>query len=105
MYLYYDPSISKKGVLALKTLKLSDPFMNLYLNNSFTREMYAILFPLQRKFTNMNFSKDFNSSMRENVVLGRYPCDYFRMFIIPSMIDASNKYETKMYLLSSYCIQ
>lgn len=62
-------------------------------------------FHCRRKFTNMNFSKNFNSSMRENVVLGRYPCEYISMFIIPSMIDASNKYETKMYLLSSYCMQ
>ncbi|KAL5703115.1 zeta-carotene isomerase [Ranunculus cassubicifolius] len=34
----YDPSRSNQGVLALKALKLSDAFMDLYRNNNFTGE-------------------------------------------------------------------
>ncbi|EEF32586.1 eukaryotic translation initiation factor 3 subunit, putative [Ricinus communis] len=34
----YDPSRSEQGVLALKALKLSDAFMELYRNNNFTGE-------------------------------------------------------------------
>ncbi|KAL3724475.1 hypothetical protein ACJRO7_029619 [Eucalyptus globulus] len=34
----YDPSRSNQGVLALKALKLSDSFMELYRNNNFTGE-------------------------------------------------------------------
>ncbi|KAL8101437.1 hypothetical protein AgCh_033363 [Apium graveolens] len=34
----YDPSKSNQGVLALKALKLSDSFMELYRNNNFTGE-------------------------------------------------------------------
>uniref|UniRef100_A0A5B6Z2S2 Eukaryotic translation initiation factor 3 subunit H n=1 Tax=Davidia involucrata TaxID=16924 RepID=A0A5B6Z2S2_DAVIN len=34
----YDPSRSNQGVLALKALKLSDSFMDLYRNNNFTGE-------------------------------------------------------------------
>ncbi|GMP78261.1 hypothetical protein CsSME_00034263 [Camellia sinensis var. sinensis] len=34
----YDPSKSSQGVLALKALKLSDSFMELYRNNNFTGE-------------------------------------------------------------------
>ncbi|XP_010913059.1 eukaryotic translation initiation factor 3 subunit H isoform X2 [Elaeis guineensis] len=34
----YDPSRSNQGVLALKALKLTDSFMNLYRNNNFTGE-------------------------------------------------------------------
>ncbi|XP_008794937.2 eukaryotic translation initiation factor 3 subunit H-like [Phoenix dactylifera] len=34
----YDPSRSNQGVLALKALKLTDPFMELYRNNNFTGE-------------------------------------------------------------------
>ncbi|KAK4749095.1 hypothetical protein SAY87_026544 [Trapa incisa] len=34
----YDPSSSNQGVLALKALKLSDSFMDLYKNNNFTGE-------------------------------------------------------------------
>lgn len=40
----YDPSRSSQGVLALKALKLSDSFMDLYRNNNFTGEKYGILF-------------------------------------------------------------
>ncbi|PPS01480.1 hypothetical protein GOBAR_AA19199 [Gossypium barbadense] len=36
----YDPSRSNQGVLALKALKLSDSFMELYRANSFTGEKY-----------------------------------------------------------------
>lgn len=42
----YDPSRSNQGVLALKALKLSDSFMDLYKNNNFTGEKYALLFLL-----------------------------------------------------------
>lgn len=38
----YDPSKSNQGVLALKALKLSDSFMELYRSNNFTGEKYAI---------------------------------------------------------------
>ncbi|KAG5099890.1 hypothetical protein JHK82_044942 [Glycine max] len=34
----YDPSRSDQGVLALKALKLSDSFMELYCNNNFIGE-------------------------------------------------------------------
>jgi translation initiation factor 3 subunit H len=34
----YDPSRANQGVLALKALKLSDSFMDLYRNNNFTGE-------------------------------------------------------------------
>ncbi|EOY05016.1 Eukaryotic translation initiation factor 3 subunit H isoform 3, partial [Theobroma cacao] len=37
----YDPSRSNQGVLALKALKLSDSFMELYRANSFTGEKYG----------------------------------------------------------------
>lgn len=36
----YDPSRSDQGVLALKALKLSDSFMELYRSNNFTGEKY-----------------------------------------------------------------
>lgn len=36
----YDPSRSNQGVLALKALKLSDSFMELYRSNNFTGEKY-----------------------------------------------------------------
>lgn len=38
----YDPSRSNQGVLALKALKLSDSFMELYRSNNFTGEKYEI---------------------------------------------------------------
>lgn len=38
----YDPSRSNQGVLALKALKLSDSFMELYRNNNFTGEKYDV---------------------------------------------------------------
>lgn len=37
----YDPSKSNQGVLALKALKLSDSFMELYRSNNFTGEKYV----------------------------------------------------------------
>ena len=40
MCIIYDPSRSNQGVLALKALKLSDSFMELYRNNNFTGEKY-----------------------------------------------------------------
>lgn len=36
----YDPSRANQGALALKALKLSDSFMELYRNNNFTGEKY-----------------------------------------------------------------
>jgi hypothetical protein len=36
----YDPSRADQGVLALKALKLSDSFMELYRSNNFTGEKY-----------------------------------------------------------------
>lgn len=38
----YDPSRSNQGVLALKALKLSDSFMDLYRTNNFTGEKYVV---------------------------------------------------------------
>ena len=43
----YDPSKSNQGVLALKALKLSDAFMDLYRNNNFTGEKYGFLLLLR----------------------------------------------------------
>ena len=40
----YDPSRSDQGVLALKALKLSDSFMELYRSNNFTGEKYEFSF-------------------------------------------------------------
>lgn len=40
----YDPSRSAQGVLALKALKLTDSFMDLYRNNNFIGEKYVILY-------------------------------------------------------------
>lgn len=40
----YDPSRSNQGVLALKALKLSDSFMDLYRNNNFTGEKYEYFY-------------------------------------------------------------
>lgn len=40
----YDPSRSNQGVLALKALKLSDSFMDLYRNNNFTGEKYVYFY-------------------------------------------------------------
>ena len=37
----YDPQRSGQGVLALKALKLTDPFMELYRNQNFTGEKYV----------------------------------------------------------------
>lgn len=37
----YDPSRSDQGVLALKALKLSDSFMELYRSNNITGEKYG----------------------------------------------------------------
>lgn len=45
----YDPSKSNQGVLALKALKLSDSFMELYRSNNFTGEKY-VPFPRQKSF-------------------------------------------------------
>ena len=42
MCIIYDPSRSNQGVLALKALKLSDSFMELYRNNNFTGEKYEL---------------------------------------------------------------
>lgn len=39
----YDPSRSDQGVLALKALKLSESFMELYRSNSITGEKYGFL--------------------------------------------------------------
>ena len=49
----YDPSRSNQGVLALKALKLSDSFMELYRANNFTGEKYG--FSLLSKIMNMSF--------------------------------------------------
>ncbi|MBA0566945.1 hypothetical protein Golob_011717 [Gossypium lobatum] len=49
----YDPSRSNQGVLALKALKLSDSFMELYRANNFTGEKYG--FSLLSKAININF--------------------------------------------------
>jgi hypothetical protein len=38
----YDPQRSGQGVLALKALKLTDPFMDLYRNQNFTSEKYVL---------------------------------------------------------------
>jgi translation initiation factor 3 subunit H len=38
----YDPSRSSQGVLALKALKLTDSFMDLYRNNGLTGEKYGL---------------------------------------------------------------
>jgi translation initiation factor 3 subunit H len=38
----YDPSRSSQGVLALKALKLTDSFMDLYRNNGLTGEKYDL---------------------------------------------------------------
>lgn len=40
----YDPSRSNQGVLALKALKLSDSFMELYRTNNFNGEKYVLHF-------------------------------------------------------------
>lgn len=39
----YDPSRSNQGVLALKALKLTDSFMDLYRKNNFTGEKYGLM--------------------------------------------------------------
>ncbi|VAH47141.1 unnamed protein product [Triticum turgidum subsp. durum] len=39
----YDPSRSSQGVLALKALKLTDSFMDLYRNNGLTGEKYGLV--------------------------------------------------------------
>jgi len=39
----YDPARSNQGVLALKALKLSDSFMELYRKNNFTGEKYELI--------------------------------------------------------------
>jgi hypothetical protein len=38
----YDPSRSSQGVLALKALKLTDSFMDLYRSSGLTGEKYII---------------------------------------------------------------
>lgn len=40
----YDPSRSNQGVLALKALKLTDSFMDLYRNNGLTGEKYGFFY-------------------------------------------------------------
>lgn len=42
MCIVYDPSRSSQGVLALKALKLTDSFMDLYRNNGLTGEKYGL---------------------------------------------------------------
>lgn len=42
MCIVYDPSRSSQGVLALKALKLTDSFMDLYRNNGLTGEKYDL---------------------------------------------------------------
>lgn len=42
MCIVYDPSRSSQGVLALKALKLTDSFMDLYRNNGLTGEKYNL---------------------------------------------------------------
>lgn len=42
MCIVYDPSRSSQGVLALKALKLTDSFMELYRNNGLTGEKYDL---------------------------------------------------------------
>lgn len=48
----YDPLKSNQGVLALKALKLSDSFMDLYRTNNFTGEKYDIIL-FQCYYTNL----------------------------------------------------
>lgn len=44
MCIVYDPSRSNQGVLALKALKLTDSFMDLYRNNGLTGEKYGFFY-------------------------------------------------------------
>jgi hypothetical protein len=47
----YDPSRSSQGVLALKALKLTDSFMDLYRNNGLTGEKYELFVSTDRHCT------------------------------------------------------
>lgn len=54
MCIIYDPLKSNQGVLALKALKLSDSFMELYRTNNFTGEKY-VTFLFQCFYVNLYF--------------------------------------------------
>lgn len=60
MCIVYDPSRSSQGVLALKALKLTDSFMDLYRNNGLTGEKYGFISvtPHFQQVTNIVYSNN-----------------------------------------------